>query len=70
MLRWKEIDPQPNRAGFKLVMSSLNVEHTVASGLETTAKLTNEDLLDEQDMLNPYLYDLLFGSRAKAYIAG
>ena len=74
-LRWKETDPRPNRVGFKQVMSSLDVEEALANGLETTKTTpTRKDLLDEPDMptvtIPCYLYDLLFGSRPKAYMAG
>jgi len=74
-LRGKEKDPQPDRVGFKQVMSSLGVEDALANGLETTKMTpTRKDLLDEQDMptitIPCYLYDLLFGSRPKAYMAG
>ena len=74
-LRGKEKDPQPDRVGFKQVMSSLGVEDALANGLETTKTTpTRKDLLDEPDMptitIPCYLYDLLFGSRPKAYMAG
>ena len=74
-LRGKETDPQPDRVGFKQVMSSLDVEEALANGLETTKTTpTRKDLLDEPDMptvtIPCYLYDLLFGSRPKAYMAG
>ena len=73
-LRGKEKDPQPDRVGFKQVMSSLGVEDALANGLETTKTTpTGKDLLDEPDMptitIPCYLYDLLFGSRPKAYMA-
>ena len=69
----KETGPQPDRVGFKQVMSSLDVEE--AKGLETTKTTPmRKDLLDEPDMptvnIPCYLYDLLFGSRPKAYMAG
>ena len=56
-------------------MSSLGVEDALANGLETTKMTpTRKDLLDEPDMptitIPCYLYDLLFGSRPKAYMAG
>ena len=74
-LRGKETDPQPDRVGFKQVMSSLDVEEALANGLETTkAKPARKDLLDEPYMptvtIPCYLYDLLLGSRPKAYMAG
>ena len=78
-LRGKETDPQPDRVGFKPVMSSLDNEETLANELETTKTTpTRNDLLDEPDIMEAdmstvtipcYLYDLLFGSRPKAYIA-
>jgi hypothetical protein len=73
-LRGKEKDPQPDRVGFKQVMSSLGVEDALANGLETTKTTpTGKDLLDEPDMptitIPCYLHDLLFGSRPKAYMA-
>jgi hypothetical protein len=71
----KETDPQPDMVGFKQVMSSLCVEDALANGLETTKTTPKrKDLLDEPDMptitIPCYLYDLLFGSRPKAYMAG
>ena len=54
-------------------MSSLDVKEALANGLETTKTTpTRKDLLDEPDMptvtIPCYLYDLLFGSRLKAYM--
>ncbi len=47
-LRGKEKDPQPDRVGFKQVMSSLGVEDALANGLETTKTTpTGKDLLYE-----------------------
>ncbi len=68
-LRGKEKDPQPDRVGFKRVMS-LGVDDALANELETTKTTpTRKDLLDEQDMptitIPGYLDDLLFGSRPK-----
>ena len=58
-------------------MSSLDVEEALANGLETTTTTpSRKDLLDEPGMptipipSSCYLYDLLFGSRPKAYMAG
>ena len=49
--RGKDTDPQPNRVGFKQVMSSLDVEEALANGLETTKTTpTRKDLLDEPGM--------------------
>ncbi len=74
-LRGKETEPQSDRVGFKQVMSSLSVEDALANGLEATKTTpTRKDLLDEPDMqtitIPSYLYDLLFGSKPKAYMAG
>ncbi len=74
-LRWKGTDPQQDRGGFKQVKTSLVVEDALANGIETTKTTpTRKDLLDEQDRptitLPCYLYDFLFGSRPKAYMAG
>ncbi len=46
-LRGKEKDPQPDRVGFKQVMSSLGVEDALANQLETIKMTpTRKDLLD------------------------
>ncbi len=46
-LRGREKDPQQDRVGFKLVMSSLCVEDALANGLKTTKVTpTRKDLLD------------------------
>jgi hypothetical protein len=74
-LRWKETYPQQDRVELKQVMSSLGLEGALANGLEATKTTpTGKDLLVEQDMptitIPCYFYDLLFGSRPKAYMAG
>jgi hypothetical protein len=48
---WNDVDPQPNRVGFKQTMSGLYVEDTEASRLTIAKKMqTREDSLDELDM--------------------
>jgi hypothetical protein len=72
-LRWKETDPQPDRVEFKQVMSSFCVDDALTNGFETAKTTpTRTDLFDEPDMTTMtipcYLYDLLFGSKPKAYL--